>query len=394
MSTHATVVPGPIDTRPFRLLAGVAALGLVFVALRFALGIGAVSGLSDGYPWGIWIAWDVVTGTALACGGYALAILVYVLNNGRYHPLVRPAVLTSALGYSMAGFSIFFDVGRPWALFKVPLQFWNWNVNSALLEVALCITAYVVIVWIEMTPAILERAKDEPTWPTLRRLARRLSGPLEKALPFILALGLLLPTMHQSSLGSLMLLSGHKLHRLWHTPLLPLLFLVSCVAMGYAAVVFEAALSSWAFKRKRETTMLSALARPTVITIALYLALRLGDLVYRGRIGMALQPSLYALMFALEVLLFVVGAFMLTRAASGGSLGALFRAAVVIMAAGALYRFDTYLVAFDPGPNWSYFPAVPELFMTLGVIALEIVIYLAFVKTFPVIGGETAAEAR
>ena len=103
---------------------------------------------------GLWIAFDVVTGTALACGGYAVALLVYILNKGKYHPLVRPAMLTSALGYTLAGVGVGLDVGRWWNLWRVPLFFWHWNLNSVLLEVALCIMAYIVVLWLELAPAV------------------------------------------------------------------------------------------------------------------------------------------------------------------------------------------------------------------------------------------------
>ncbi len=213
-TAHAAPVGGTLWTRPFKVLVTLGALGLVLTAWRFAVGLGASTGLSDGYPWGLWIAFDVVTGTALACGGYAVAILVYILNKGRYHPLVRPAILTSALGYSLAALAIVVDVGRPWFIWKVPLFFWRWNLNSALLEVALCVMAYVVVLWIEMSPAFLEKWEQESRRPGLQRFARKVRPRIEKALLWIIALGLLLPTMHQSSLGTVMLLAGPRLHPL------------------------------------------------------------------------------------------------------------------------------------------------------------------------------------
>ena len=179
------------------------------------------------HPFGLWIAFDVVTGTALACGGYGVAILVYILNKGHYSPLVRPALLTSALGYSLAGLGVALDVGRWWALWKVPLYFWQWNFNSVLLEVALCIMAYTVVLWVELSPAILEQFRDSAILP-LRRFARATLPILDKISVWVVALGMLLPTMHQSSLGTLMLLANSRLHPLWRTPWLPLLFLVTC----------------------------------------------------------------------------------------------------------------------------------------------------------------------
>src|SRR6476660_9167801 len=160
MTTHAEPIGGPIVTPLTRVLAGLFGLAALTIGWRLVTGLGATTALNDGYPLGLWIAFDVVTGTAIACGGYAVAILVYILNKGRYHPLVRPAILTSALGYSLAGFSVVIDIGRWWNVWKVPVYFWHWNFNSALLEVALCIMAYVVVLWLRLAPTFLEPVLD------------------------------------------------------------------------------------------------------------------------------------------------------------------------------------------------------------------------------------------
>jgi Ni/Fe-hydrogenase subunit HybB-like protein len=396
MSTHAPAHDAPralggsvFDVPGMKALAVVAALGVVVMGWRLVAGLGAVTALSDGFPWGIWIAYDVVTGTALACGGYAMALLIYILNRGQYHPLIRPAIVTSALGYSLAGVSIFLDVGRPWLAWKLPLP-WLWNLDSVLLEVALCIMTYTVVLWVELSPVFLEKG-TAARHPLVRAWSLRLSGWVQRGYIWIVALGLLLPTMHQSSLGSLMMLTGSKLDPLWQTPWLPLLFLVSCIGMGYAAVVFETALASRAFGRRPDTAMLSALARPITITVALYLALRMGDIAWRGQLGRALNLDLRSVFFLLEVALFVAGLVVLQVGARRRELGRLFRAALLLMLAGGLYRFDTYLVGFNPGPGWSYFPSVPELMLTLGIVSLEVLGYVAIVKAFPVLSG--AAEA-
>jgi len=130
---QAKPVGGPLFTRSFLVLVALSALAGLAIVWRFAAGLGATTALNDGYPWGLWIAFDVVTGTALACGGYAIALLVYIFNKGKYHPLVRPAILTSALGYSIAGFSVVIDIGRPWMAWKLPLYINHWNLDSALL---------------------------------------------------------------------------------------------------------------------------------------------------------------------------------------------------------------------------------------------------------------------
>jgi Ni/Fe-hydrogenase subunit HybB-like protein len=386
MIEHAEPVGGRLFTRPVKVLAVLAGVAGVLVLIRLIFGIGAVTALSDGYPWGLWIAFDVVTGTALACGGYAVALLVYIMNKGRYHPLVRPAILTSALGYTLAGFGVMLDVGRWWGVWRVPLFFWEWNLSSVLLEVALCIMAYVVVLWIELSPAFLERARHASS-ARVREVADRGLKLVNRSLLWIVALGILLPTMHQSSLGSLMLLAGPRLHPLWNTGWLPLLFLISCVAMGYAVVVFEAALSSMLLRRKPEIEMLAGIARVMVPIILLYPALRIVDLAFAGRLPLLFSFDVFSTMALLELALAIAPGIMLMNGRKRRNLGHLFRASVLMILAGGLYRFDTYLVAFRPGDNWAYFPSVPEMFTTFGLIAAEILAYIVIIKFFPILAG-------
>jgi Ni/Fe-hydrogenase subunit HybB-like protein len=380
-------------TRPLKALAVVAAAGVAAMLWRFATGLGASTALNDGYPWGIWIAFDVVTGTALACGGYAVALLVYIFNKGQYHPLVRPAIVASALGYTLAAISVALDLGRPWLIWKIPLYFWNWNLDSALLEVALCITTYVFVLWVELMPAAMEKWRDaRVTW--LRSFAQRATPMLEGALPFVIALGVLLPTLHQSSLGTLMMLAGPRLHPLWQTWMLPFLFLMSCLAMGYAVVVLEAMLSHYMLGRTLETRMLARLARIIVPLQGAWIGLRLYDLLVRDDLGLAFAPSPYAALFWFEIALFAVPAFMLASRARASHPATLFRAAGLLAFAGALYRFDTFLVAFQPGEHWSYFPSVGEITVTAGLVAMEILAYIAIIHYFPIMSGAHVAAAE
>jgi Ni/Fe-hydrogenase subunit HybB-like protein len=383
---------GPILTRPFRFLLALFSIAAVLIVYRLATGLGGITAMNDGYPWGLWIAFDVVTGTALACGGYAVALLVYVLNKGRYHPLVRPAVLTSALGYTLAGAGVGLDVGRWWSVWRVPLFFWHWNLNSVLLEVALCIMSYMFVLWIELSPAFLERA-EQTDIPWLARFAARARPVVEKALLWVIALGILLPTMHQSSLGALMLIAGPRLHPLWNTGWLPLLFLMSCLAMGYAAVVFEATLSSWLFKREPERRMLADLSQAIVPLGTAYVGLRLLDIAGRGQLGALFAFDFYSVMTLLELALVMGAVALLLGDARRQRLGNLFRAAMLFMLAGSVYRFDTYLVAFRPGPHWSYFPSVGEILVTVGLVAGELMAFILIVKLFPILTLETPHAA-
>jgi Ni/Fe-hydrogenase subunit HybB-like protein len=399
MSEHRSEpVGGPLIFNRFtKFLVIFLGLWVLILLYRFLTGIGTVSGLTDGYPWGIWIAFDVVTGTALACGGYAIAILAYILNKGKYHPLVRPALLTSALGYSMAALAIIIDVGRWWGIWRIPLggfpDMGSYNWNSALLEVALCVMAYVGVLWIELGPAFLEKWEATSKNSALVGFAKFGLKFYDKALIWIVALGVLLPTMHQSSLGTLMLIAGQKLHGLWSTPWIPLLYLISCVGMGYAVVVWESAVSSRVFKRQREDSMLISLSGAMVVVQGLYLLLRFADIVISGKTMLMFNSGVLSLMFWIEIALFAVPMVMLMRAKDRANFATIFKASILIMLAGGLYRFDTYIVAFNPGKNWSYFPTTLEMLITLGTIAFEIFLYIFIVKRYPILSGTRVAQA-
>jgi Ni/Fe-hydrogenase subunit HybB-like protein len=393
MIARGEAVGGPLVTPATRALAALFGLAALTILWRLVAGLGATTALNDGYPLGLWIAFDVVTGAALATGGYVIGILVYILNKGRYHALLRPAVLTSALGYTLAGTGVFLDIGRWWAIWKVPVYFWHWNFNSALLEVALCIMTYVVVLWLRLAPALLDpiTSGSNEQW---RRAALTFTSWLDRLTIPMVALGLLLATMHQSSLGTLMLLAGSRLHPLWRTPLLPLLFLLSCVSMGFAVVVFESALSSVAFKRRPELGMLASLAAIIVPLQLGFVALRLADLWWRGSLPLLFAGDGRSVIAALEYVFFLAPVVMLLSARNRRDLGALLRAAMVMMFAGAFFRFDTFLVAFMPGAHWSYFPNVAELTITVGLVAFEVLAYIVIVKKFPILAARTRVERQ
>jgi Ni/Fe-hydrogenase subunit HybB-like protein len=385
---------GPLAiNRSIKVLGVVAFAGALAIVWRIAAGLGASTALNDGYPWGLWIAFDVVTGTALACGGYGIALLVYIFNKGEYHPLVRPAIVASALGYTLAAVSVALDIGRPWMIWKVPLFFWHWNLDSALLEVALCISTYVLVLWVELSPSMFQRWRGERAWP-FHNAAQRIAPVVDRGLPWIIALGVLLPTLHQSSLGTLMMLSGPRLHPLWQTWLLPFLFLISCLAMGFAVVVLESMLSHYLLGRKIETAMLARLARVIVPLQGAYLTLRLYDLLVRNELALALVPSGYAALFWLELVLFAIPAVMLASRERARQAGTLFRAAALLAIAGSLYRFDTFLVAFQPGAHWSYFPSLGEMTVTAGLVSMEILAYIAIIHYFPILTGAPGSTEK
>jgi len=377
--SEAKPVGGKVFTGPFLFFLVITLIGIYFLAKRFMFGIGAVSNMNDGFAWGIWITYDVVVGTAFACGGYSMALLVYVFNNGEYHPLVRPALLASMFGYTLAGVSVFIDIGRYWHIYNVFLP-WFTNFNSILLEVALCIAAYIAVLWIEFSPAMLEAKTGT-------------RSKVNKILIFFIALGILLPTMHQSSLGSLMILAGSKLSPLWWTPALPLIFLISAITMGYTVVIFESTLSALGFKRPLETDILAKLSLVIPILLVIFLVIRFGDLLMRGQLGLAFSGDLQGNMFLLENILHILPLVILGSATNRKNAKMLFLAACFLMAGGLLFRFNTYLIGFDPGTGWHYFPAIGEQFITYTIISAEILLYMIFVKKLPVLPSHGQVKA-
>jgi len=372
MSAKHEPVGGPLFTRMFAIALVFAGIGVWVLARRFMSGLGAVSNMSDGYPWGIWITYDVLVGTAIGCGGYAMALLVYIFNKGQYHPLVRSAVMTSLFGYALAGFSIFVDIGRYWNMFNI-FKPSLMNFNSVLLEVALCIATYVVILFLEFTPAFIEGAKGPDA-----------SKGYNKIMFILVAIGVLLPTMHQSSLGTLMVISGDKLSPLWQSGLLPFYNVLTAILMGYGIVIFESYLSALAFKRPFETPILKKLAGVIPALLVVYLVVRWADLLMRGALGSAFT-GVPALMFWVENILMVLALAMIAPAAKRASGKNLCLGAFVLLLGCAVLKFNMYIVGFNPGQGWRYFPSVPEIMVTLAIVAIEILAYLIFVKKLPVL---------
>ena len=360
---------------PFTLLLGVlSAIAGVILLYRLFYGLGAVTNLNDGYPWGIWIAYDVVVGSAFACGGYAMALLVYIFNKGQYHPLVRPALLASLFGYTLAGASVIFDLGRWWNFWHI---FWPGyaQVNSVMFEVAVCISAYIVVMWIEFSPTFLEKLgmKD-------------VKQKLNKLLFFFIALGVLLPSMHQSSLGSLLVIFGQQIHPLWQSGwMLPVIYLMTAILLGFAVVIFEATLSSTGFDRPLETKVLTPLSRIMFWLLAAYVAVRVLDLVFRGALGTAFAATWQAFWFWIEMACFVAPLVLLSTEQARRSAAKLFVGAVLLMLGGFLLRINGFLVGYMTGDGWHYFPSFAELMVTVGLIAFEILAYIVIVRKFPVL---------
>jgi Ni/Fe-hydrogenase subunit HybB-like protein len=350
---------------------------------RFIFGLGSVTNLSDGYPWGMWIAIDLIIGTALGCGGLVTALLVYILNRGEYHPIVRAALMTSLFGYVLGAIAVMIDLGRWWQGHNILLP-WLWNTNSVLLETALCIFVYILVLFVEFAPTVFERFRMAESRKRLHRV-----------LFIFTALGCLLPMMHQSSMGTVVILLGYKLSPLWQSQMLTLNFLLTAFTIGYAVVVFESVLSSAFLKRPFETRILGGLCGIMVWVQILFMVVRYGDVVWRGAWPLAFAGDVKAWFFWLEFLMGAAAVMLLLPQANRAEPRSIFLGASAMLLNGVLYRLNCYLIGYDPGNGWSYFPSAGEILVTVGIFAFEVLMYILLVKNLPVLHAvRTAPAAR
>lgn len=401
MRGHAAPTGAPFWTPGVLVLAFLMAVGAVAVLARFIGGIGYVSNLSTARPWGIWIGVDVASGVALAAGGFTTAFLAHILGRHYYEPVVRPALLTAMLGYTFVVLGLIVDIGRSWAIWK-PLI--HWNFHSVLFEVAMCVMLYLNVLYIEFMPIVVERYQGRVDLPgplaALNRPAEALLGLADRVLAkmmwvFIIA-GVVLSCMHQSSLGSLMLIAPTKLHPLWYTPILPLLFLASAIAVGYPMVVFETTLVTTSLKLDPEIRILSPLTRITIFLLGIYLALKLGDMVIRGTYVYLLDGTAQTNSFLVEMIFGVIVPWiMLLSPAVRRSRRWLFVACTLIVGGVLLNRVNVFVVGYRPPVSENaYFPAVTEILITVGLIAGLMFLYRFLATHLPVLnkpGQEVSA---
>lgn len=375
------------------VVALIAAIGGTVALFRFTFGLGAATNLSNSYPWGIWIALDVACGVALAAGGFTSAFLAHLIHRDKYRALVRPALLTAMIGYTFVAIGVTTDLGRFWAIWHVMLP-WMWQPNSVLFEVAICVMTYLTVLYIEFLPAVCERFVGRVRMP--RRLTwlerpidgtlRALQSGLGHVMTIFIILGVVLSCMHQSSLGTLMVITSSKLHVLWQTPFLPLMFLLSAFAVGFPMVIFESLIASRSFHLKPERDALSGIARLIPIVLGLYLALKVFDLVNRGVAGHLLDATLQSNAFIAELALGVVAPlviFLTPRLRR--SMKWLFVGSTLVIFGVVMNRVDVFLIAYTPARGGTYVPAWTEVAVTLGFVAMIVLLYRFAVMNVPVI---------
>lgn len=370
----------------------VALNGLFFLALRFLYGIGAVTNLSNQFPWGLWIGVDVAAGVALAAGGFVSAAMGHIFRIPKMHPIVRPALLTAMLGYTFVAFAVFSDIGR-WFYIWHPLVMWNGN--SPLFEVGICVMTYVTVLYIEFLPLVTERFKDKVNLPSLLKIFNKpvnsilhlFDNTLGKAMFIFIIAGVVLSTLHQSSLGTLMIISGYKLHPLWQTPISPLLFFISAICVGIPMVIFESLLAARSFKLEPEMPVLSKIATYIPLLLGIYLAFKIGDMFIRKTFVYSLTFDKYSIAYLIEIVLGVLIPLIMFnfKKVINSPKWLLLGSSLVIFGV-LLNRINTFIVAYRPPYiTKTYFPSFGEISVTVGCVALMVMLYRAFVIIFPVI---------
>jgi len=388
---HELKPKGKILT-PFNVITGmIVATGAVLLAIRFIYGLGSITNLSQDVPWGLWIGFDVVTGVAFAGGAYVVTFMVYILGQKKYHPIVRVTVLNGFLAYVFYAGALLLDLGRPWNVIN-PIIGNSFGVSSVLFLVAWHFLLYMIAEAIEFSPAVAE-------WLGWGRVRAVLKGMTIGAVIF----GITLSILHQSGLGALYLMAKTKIHPLWWSEFIPILFLVSSVFAGLSMVIFEGTLTHKIFHervgrvlRATHDDIVLGLARICGGTMFVYLFLQLLIFVHEQR--WAYMASGWGAWYMLELGGFVmVPAALFIIAFRDRNLGMTRVAAAMTLVGIILNRLNVSVIAFRWDAAVRYVPSWMEIVVTLAVISVELWVFRWVINRMPVLdfGNHTDhAEAR
>lgn len=366
---YAVRVDRPLVTAPLVFFSSLAIIALALSAKRLLGGL-AFTGMNDDFAIGVWKTFNVMTLTALGSSALAVGMTTWIFNQRQLHVVMRTALSSSILFYGTGMFALGFDVGRPWNFYHVILP-WNWNLHSALLEVSVCMTAYVALFLLyENLPAVLPE---------------RWFVKIKPLYPYMVAAAFLLPAMHQSSLGALMVMAGTKVHPLWQTQMLPAFYLMQAIVCGFASLILILMISCLAWKRPLDVPILATLARFMAWSSIVFVVFRYADVALRAQLGTAFEFTGYALLFQGENLFVLIPALLLFNDRRRNTPRVLFLAAAATAIGGLVYRFAPTTLAFRYGRASIYFPSIGELLMCVGYISLSIALFILAVRRFAIL---------
>jgi len=357
------------------------ALVVVSAIIRFGAGLGAATNLSDEFPWGLWIGFDILVGVGLAAGGFVIAATVHIFQIEKYEPLSRSVVLTAFLGYLLVIVGLMFDIGRPYRIWH-PLVMGN--PHSVMFEVAMCVMLYTMVLGLEFSPLVLKRFNLKAPM----RFVHAIYLPL-------VVLGVLLSTLHQSSLGTLFVIVPNKMYPLWYTSLLPVFFFLSAIAGGLAMAIFESFLSYRAFGKRLEQELLEGIARVIVVILAVVLVWRAIDLGDRGALHLVFQVTPESVMFWGEMGLGVVlPMFLFMSPRVRASQTGLFFAATLTLMGFIINRLNVSVTGLLRSSGVNYIPSLIEWSVTIGIVALGFALFGLAVKHLEVFGPERVGKSE
>jgi Ni/Fe-hydrogenase subunit HybB-like protein len=345
------------------------ALAAVASLARFVFGLGATTNMNDNYPWGLWISFDVVTAVPLAAGAFTLGAIVHCFNIKKLEPLVRPAIVTGFLGYSLVCIGLVLDLGQPQRGWHV-LRYWN--VHSPMFEVSMCIMAYTTVLFLEFLSPVAEKFG----WYLSLRVLRWLEMPL-------VILAAAISTLHQSSLGTFFLIAVDKLHNLWYNPLLPLLFWISAICSGMCIIIIEATACHKWMGQENEGEFLQTLAKILPWTLGLYITVRGYSLLALSN-GPFFDRPVLTLLFVVELVIgFILPFFMFTQKSVRNDDRRRVIAASLVVFGLILNRFNVSMFGMM-NPDQIYYPSLIESLVTIGIIAGHILFFVLIAKYFPI----------
>ena len=352
------------------------AAGLYATVLRFTRGLGASTNLSDQFPWGIWVGFDVLCGVMLAAGGFTLMAAVEIFHIERFKPIIRPAVLTAFLGYLLVSLALIFDLGRYYRIWHPLIMR---NPHSVMFEVAYCVMLYTTVLSLEFAPIVFERL----------RLERPLRILHAVGIPIVI-LGVILSTLHQSSLGTVYLIMPNKLYPFWYSPLLPVFFFLSAIAVGLAMTIFESYMSSKYFRRQQELPLLTDLGRILAVVLSVYAVLKFEDLYHRGVLKLLLQPRYETYLVLLELVAgLLLPIVMLFTRRIRQSQGGLYLAAVLVVLGFITNRLNVSITGMEGAAGMHYIPKWTEMAVTAMMIAGGFALFGLAAKYLPIFPEES-----
>jgi len=354
------------------------AAGMAMAVYRWIVGLGATTNLSDGRPWGLWIAFDMMAGIGLAAGAFTVAAIVYIFNLKKFYPIVRPTILTGFISYMLAGLTLLVDLSQPQRIWHLIIY---WNIHSPLFEIGWCVMLYLTVLALEFSPVLFEALH----WKVPLKIIRAIQIPL------IIA-GVTLSTMHQSTLGTMLTILPDKIHPLFYSPLLPLYFYLTAIGAGLAMTVFESYHSARTYGYPFEIKMLAGLTKYIPWVLGIYLVMRIGELFIAGEYRSLLEGGFPAFMFLVEMIGGVlIPILYFSDAQTRNNLHGITWGAYFTMGGLILNRLNTALVFMDGS---FYLPSLQEVLVTVGLTCLGLILFDLAVRFLPMFPEPTSKAVK